>query len=268
MSYHHAGSDGPVDSVCQYAGSKLWFRGPERSLDAPYIACVGGDETFGRFVGQPFVDLLERRLEKTCVNLGSLFSGVEALSLDAGMLRIVNDAELCVLQLPDVLSQSNHFYRVHPRRNDRFLEPTRDLLSLYPDVDFTEVHFVRHLLARLQTHSDARIEAVAQELSEAWVLGMRSFLERVTAPVLLLWLHVNDQDVWEDAGTTERDLVPVTQSMVDQIRPLCADCVELQVQTAGASEELEDAMFGSLQQPMALHCLGPSAHRHIASCLY
>ncbi|MTH98703.1 hypothetical protein E1297_22130, partial [Roseibium sp. RKSG952] len=224
------------------------------------MACVGGDETFGRFVGHPFVDLLESRLEKTCVNLGSLFNGIEALSLDAGMLRIVNDAELCVLQLPSVLSQSNHFYRVHPRRNDRFLEPTRDLLSLYPDVDFTEVHFVRHLLARLQTHSDARIEAVAQELSSAWVLGMRSFLERVTAPVLLLWLHVNDQDVWEDAGPTERDLVPVTQSMVDQMRPQCVGCVELQVQTAGASEELEDAMFGSLQQPMALHCLGPSAH--------
>nr|WP_253276904.1 DUF6473 family protein [Ruegeria sp. 6PALISEP08] len=44
-------------------GSKLWFRGPPGELGKPYVACLGGEETFGRFVEHPFPAELGKRLK-------------------------------------------------------------------------------------------------------------------------------------------------------------------------------------------------------------
>ena len=151
------------------------------------MACVGGDETFGRFVESPFPDAVQKQLGKTCANFGSLFAGVEALTRRSRSAEVGKPAERCVLQLPQVHGQSNRFYRVHPRRNDRFLEPTQDLLALYPDIDFTEVHFVRHLL-KAACHgkfSDARFEVVAHELRQGWLRSLGTFLGQLDPPVLL-----------------------------------------------------------------------------------
>ncbi len=73
------------------------------------MACVGGNETFGRFVERPFPAILEGKLDRRCLNLGSLSCGVDALCGDAGLQSVLNDADLCVLQAPDVLGQSNRF---------------------------------------------------------------------------------------------------------------------------------------------------------------
>lgn len=259
MSFHQTNSG--RESACQYADSKLWFRGPPGALDKPYVACLGGEETFGRFVDCPFPAVLETRLGKPCVNFGSLFCGVEALSTDPGVLKLVNQSGLCVLQVPDLLRQSNRFYRVHPRRNDRFLEPTSDLLELYPDVDFTEIHFVRHLLERLSAPQDARFEVVAQELREAWIRTTGELIGRIEPSVVLLWLHVQRQ-----AGSHIDPIVP-DAAMIEQLQPLCADVVEVSVPVSARSDALEDVLFGTLQQPIAEHMIGPSAHREIAEKL-
>ncbi|NVO57443.1 hypothetical protein HW561_16730 [Rhodobacteraceae bacterium B1Z28] len=226
------------------------------------MACVGGDETFGRFVERPFPAILEAKLNKTCANFGSLFCGVEAISRGQGLLDLVNGSQQCVLQAPDVPGQSNLFYRVHPRRNDRFLEPTKELLDLYPDVDFTEVHFVRHLLGRLRVKDDARFDIIAQELRAAWIRSLRSLLGRIDPPVVLLWLRVRRHQSLEGG-----DPVPIDAAMIDQLRPLCASVVEMSVCASGVSDELEDVLFGTLQQPMAEYVIGPSAHKVIADAL-
>ncbi|WP_298849619.1 DUF6473 family protein [uncultured Ruegeria sp.] len=259
MSFHQSNSGG--EAVCQYAGSKLWFRGPAGTLDAPFVACLGGEETFGRFVGYPFPAVLEKQLGHQCVNFGSLFCGAEAIITDPGVLKLVNRSDLCVLQVPDVPCQSNRFYRVHPRRNDRFLEPSCDLLQLYPDVDFTEIHFVRHLLERLRAKQDARFEVIAQELREAWVRTTSEVIRRIEPPVILLWLHVRRQD-----GVHGDPVLP-DAIMIDQLRPLCANVVECSVCVSAQSDEIEDLLFGTLQLPLAEHMIGPSAHREIAGKL-
>ncbi len=134
MSYQPVAAGSAAESFCRYGRSQLWFRGPQRALDAPYVACIGGEETFGRFVETPFVAGLETRLNRRCINQGSLFMGAEALCRDAGLTEIANVAELCVLQVPGVAGQTNRFYRVHPRRNDRFVAPKQDLIELFPEV--------------------------------------------------------------------------------------------------------------------------------------
>lgn len=163
-----------------------------------------------------------------------------------------------MLQVLDVPCQSNRFYRVHPRRNDRFLEPSRDLLDLYPEVDFTEIHFVRHLLERLRATKDARFEVVAQELRETWLRNTSELIRRIKSGVVLLWLHIQRQE------DRHRDLVLPDADMIEQVRQLCADVVECSVSVSSLSDEIEDVLFGALQQPVAEHMLGPSAHREIA----
>ena len=47
MTYDAAGP-APLDYLpCRYGTSKLMFRGPRRRLEAPYIAFLGGPETYG-----------------------------------------------------------------------------------------------------------------------------------------------------------------------------------------------------------------------------
>ncbi len=267
MSYHQTGAAVPEDSVCQYGTSKLQFRGPRRALDGSYLACIGGDETFGRFVDSPFAAVLEGQLDRKCVNFGSLLCGIEALCSDAQLLELANKAELCVVQLPGALGQSNRFYRVHPRRNDRFLSPTPDLLSLYPEADFTDVHFVRHLLNRLHAYSDARFEVVAHELRLRWRDSLTAFLQQLQPPVILLCLQTEGEIARENAGALGCEPVFVEAAMVEELAPFCEDIVVTTVRLSGDSDELEDMLFGTLQQPMAAHMLGPATHRNIADVL-
>ena len=227
------------------------------------MACVGGDETYGRFVERPFAAILEEKLDRRCLNLGSLFCGVEALCSDAGLFKLLNRAELCVLQAPGILSQTNHFYRVHPRRNDRVLTPTSGLIDLYPEVDFTDVHFVHHMMSRLHSHQDARFEIVVDELRRNWVRQISGLLHRLEVPVILLGLrvvHHKDRD-------HQKERTVVTPEMFEALRPLCADLIEVSTAVSGQSDALEDMLFGTLQQPMAEHMIGPAAHKTIADAL-
>lgn len=257
-----------AENECRYGESKLQFRGPQRTLDGSYLACIGAEETFGRFVDQPFAAVLQQRLDRKCVNFGSLFCGLEALCGDPVLLNLANAAELCVLQVPGALGQSNRFYRVHPRRNDRFLEPTPDLITLYPEMDFTDVHFVRHLLKQLHAFRDARYEVVAHELRQKWTKKMRAVLQKIEPPVLLLALRVEGEIASERAGPAGCDPALVDVSMVERLRPCCSGVVDLSVQLSAESEELEDMLFGTLQQPMAEYMIGPATHRRIADVLH
>ncbi len=266
MSYHESGVLDAEEPVCRYGESPRWFRGPEQALDGPYVACVGADETFGRFVADPFPALLGERLGQTCANFGSLFCGVEGLTGDTALLDLVNRADLCVLQLPGLLGQTNPFYRVHARRNDRVLSATEDLSALYPEVDLADVHFVRHLVQHLAAHQDARFELVAQTLRQGWLNSLQGFLAQVRPPVILLWLDMMTSPVAEHGNLPGP--VQVTNSLVSELAPDCAGQLAMQVRPSGESDDLEDMLFGTMQQPMAEYMIGPVTHRDIADRLF
>ncbi len=107
---------------CRYGMSRILFRGPKRRLDSPYVAFVGGTETFGKYIDRPFPAIIEKEIKRTCVNFGTVNGGVGANFL------------------------SNRFYSVHPRRNDRFLRASTVLQAIYSDVDFADFTFTRHML--------------------------------------------------------------------------------------------------------------------------
>lgn len=257
------GAAAPVDVTCRYDGSKLLFRGPVRDLANPYLACIGGTETFGRFVPVPFPERLESRLGMACVNLGSAHAGLEALSGDRALADLAARAERCILQLPGAQGVSNRFYRVHPRRNDRFIAASEDLAALYPEVDFTDIHFTGHLLARLRQLSPDRFEPVRAELCAQWRRGMRQMLDRLGDRTLLLWLQ-HQTPAGDKAPALGCEPLLVTGEMVSELGGRCAAVVTVPVRAAGESEELGDMIFGLLQEPAAEHMIGPATHESIA----
>ncbi|WP_254442636.1 DUF6473 family protein [Ruegeria arenilitoris] len=263
MSYQPFAANGVAESFCRYGRSNLWYRGPQRSLDVPYVTCIGDQETYGRFVETPYAAGLERILSRRCINLGSLFVGAEALYRDEGLREIADSAEMCILQLPSVAGQTNRFYRVHPRRNDRFVAPAQELVDLFPEVDFTDIHFVRHLLNRLKFVSGTRFLTVAEELRLKWVEIIGSFLRSVSTPVILLWLDVQA----EDGGQSLGDPVAIQPEMFDAVKSSSVQSLRVNLRTSGESDDLEDVIFGTLQQPIAEHMIGPAAHRRIAEIL-
>ncbi len=265
MSYQCAEMAGWVDQTCRYDGSVRRFRAPKRSLQDPYVACVGGHETFGRFVDTPFPQALESRLKSPCINLGSAFCGVEALTRDLGLQDIIRRSRTCILQVPDIAGQSNAYYRVHPHRNDRFLQPTPKLVALYPEVDFTEFHFVRHFLGALQAQCGDRYKYVVQELREQWASRLLSFLPKLKSPVVLLYLSYQSQP--EDTERTFAPNLTIQPEMLAALTPHVAALAEVQVSPSAQSDDLEDVIFGTMQQPIAEHVIGPATHRRIAAQL-
>lgn len=268
MSYELPGAGAPDAVTCRYGVSKLRFRGPCRDLSAPYLACIGGSETYGRFVSAPYPTLLEARMGEACVNLGSVNSGLDALLHDPELSRIATGAEACILQLPAAHNLSNRLYRVHPRRNDRFLQASPMLTQLYREVDFTDFHFNKHMLGQLHAVSPDRFATVQAELQQAWSARMRSLIEAFGGRVVLLWLrymHMRPDDPSEALGT---EPLMVTPEMVAALASSSLSTVEVRVQMAGQSDELDDMIFGMLQEPAAEHMIGPATHRLIADRLF
>ncbi|MGR3805250.1 DUF6473 family protein [Marinibacterium profundimaris] len=261
MSFERSGATALDYEICRYGVSRLHFRGPKRDLDGPYVAFLGGTETFGRCVPVPFPALVEQATGRTCVNLGQSNAGIDAFIGDPEVPRLLAGARLSVLQVPGATNMSNRFYRVHPRRNDRFLDASPILSSIYPDVDFTEFTFNRHMLQSLKALSDDRFRVVEDELRTAWSARVRLFLRGLSCPSVLLWIRVRTED------PLGADPLLVTREMVEDVSDLVCDVVEVKVVPAGASDDFAGMVVGQTEWPVAGRLIGPSAHAEIAAAL-
>lgn len=166
--------------------SRLTFRGPEKPLKGRYIAFIGGTQTFGRGTNTPFPEIVEKRIGRTCVNLGVSNGSVDAFVNDPTVLNLAREADLTVVEVMGARNLSNRFYRVHPRRNDRFLQESTVLKALYPEIDFTEFDFTGHMLQTLEETSPERFDILVAELREAWVARMGGLLRTIGGNAVLL----------------------------------------------------------------------------------
>ena len=251
---------------CRYGTSRTLFRGPAKSLDGRYVAVLGGTEVYGRFVEQPFPDLLERRLNRTTVNFGCMNAGLDVFINDPVIMRACTQAALTVVQIVGAQNMSNRFYTVHPRRNDRFLRPARRMTEIWPDVDFSEIHFTRHLLKTLRDTSPDRFEMLRQELSEAWVARMKSMVRDIGGRVVLLWMSDRQP---EDAANYSLDGGPlfVTREMLEAMRQDVLDIVEVVAPHRYGPAETEGMIFPELERPVAECLPGPRMHGRAAEAL-
>ncbi|MEQ5871721.1 hypothetical protein J4E08_17720 [Sagittula sp. NFXS13] len=263
MSVHGGGHGALEYYPCRYGNSRVLFRGPCKQLDGDYVAFLGATETYGRFVEEPFPQLVESQLHVPCVNFGVVNAGVDLYLNDPAVMDLVIQAKAKVVQVMGAQSMSNRYYSVHPRRNDRFLKASEQLEELFPEVDFTEFHFVRHMLGRLAEVSQDRFAQVVDELRLAWVARMKNMLTQIRGQVILLWF--SDHPIPEDDTPDMRqDPLFVTRDMVDTLRPRVSQVVELISSEAARMEGTAGMVFSDFESCVAVELQGPRAHAEAA----
>ncbi|GGB07173.1 DUF6473 family protein [Allosediminivita pacifica] len=262
MQHVPTGKDCLDYSPCGYEGSRLQFRGPCRDLQRDHVICIGSTETYGRFISAPWPDLLDRELGLDCVNLGVVNAGIDSFLHDPGLSQILAGAKAVVIQAMGAHNLSNRYYSVHPRRNDRFLSASPTLALLYPEVDFTEFHFTRHMLSRLHAICEKRSAAVFRELKSAWIARMTALCALIPGPVLLLWISDRlPPERAEEIGDCEPLLV--TREMLEALRPHLAGQVEIAAPRGVFSGT--DQPLPGFSAPAAAVLPGPAAHERAAA---
>ncbi|MFK7875306.1 MAG: DUF6473 family protein, partial [Paracoccaceae bacterium] len=209
---------------CRYGASKLLFRGPQRDLSNPYVAFLGGSQTYGKFVERPFVTLLDQEIGPSCVNFGCMNAGIDVFVNDQSLIEVAQGARVTVLQVPTAQNMSNRLYTVHPRRNDRFVSATQMLKTIFPDIDFAGFHFNRHLLSHMRALSAERYHILEQELAAAWCARMQMLVNKIGGTVVLVWISERSPD---DPDAFEIDPMHVTRAMLDEIVPHVSQFVEI-----------------------------------------
>jgi hypothetical protein len=246
---------------CRYGGSRLVFRGPEVTLRRPYAVVLGGSDAYGRHVEETFVDWAAEAAGMPVVNLGVHCGGLDVFARDAGLAKVVDGAAVVVIQAMSAANLSNRFYAVHPRRNDRFLRHAPALASLFPEVEFCDFSFTRHLLVGLRSASPDKFPIVARELGEAWAARMRALLGRVGPRAVLLRID----------GPADPELGP-EPTMVDDasweaVAAAAARVLRVDVSDALGADRLTGMVFDEFERRAAEAALPVRAHETVGRAL-
>ncbi|MEM7641424.1 MAG: DUF6473 family protein [Pseudomonadota bacterium] len=246
---------------CRYGRSRTVFRGPRVSLDGPYTVVLGGSEVYGKFVEDPFCDQLAERTGRQVVNLGVMNASTDLFLRDEALMEVVSGAECVVIQAMGAGNISNRFYSVHPRRNDRFLRHSRQMEKLFPEVDFSDFTFTRHMLHALKTRAPDAFRTLETELCAAWVTRMRLLLSRISGHKTLLWIENRD------LGPLGPEPLFVTVDMMQALEGQIDKVAHCDVTDDITDESFGQMVFAETEEAQARLMLPPVAHDRIAGTL-
>ncbi len=255
----------PDYAPCRYGASKLTCRGPKPDLDKDYIAFLGGTEFYGKFMEHSLPQQVEAALDMPCANLGSVNAGVDLYAFDGDILQVASGARAVVFQVLGAHALSNPYYRVHPRRNDRVIAPTDLAKAVFPQVDFTNIHFARHALQNMQRVAARRFPNVVEALKSTWVSRMTDVLTRIDAPVLLFWMGDHGPSAGDAANP--RDPAFVDDSMLRALAPLVAGLVQYVPHGAARQPDLDHMLCGEGDAVAARRMFSPMAQAAAARAL-
>lgn len=268
MTYTALGP-GALDYLpCRYGTSKLLFRGPKRKLDDPYVAFLGGAETYGRFITRPFPTLVEEETGMTCANFGFPNAGLDVYSCDPFVPEAAAAAKITVIQAMGAHNMTNRYYSVHPRRNDRFVAPSDLLKSIFRNIDFSEFHFNKHMLTALKWASPAQFEVMLAELQAAWVARMRLLMGQMRGKIILLWFADHaPSDESLPCLSLGADPLFISREMIDQVAPLATRVIQVVPSASAKKEGTSGMQFAPLEAHIAAQLPGARAHHEVATAL-
>jgi hypothetical protein len=251
---------------CRYGTSKLQFRGPERRLEDPYVAFLGGTATFGKFIEQPYPLKVEHLTGVSSVNFGQVNAGLDVFLKDPVVMDAARRARVTVIEVLGAANLSNRFYRVHPRRNDRFLRAGPLLRRLYPEVDFSQFNFTHHMLGHLYRLDRDRFAPLCDVLQKLWIKRMRRLVAEVSDEVVLVrFREAGAQAVWSD-GSVECPAL-VTDDMLDLLAPDVSAIVEVSLPHSAQADRSVGMVYGVREEQAAKAVPSPQAHAAAALAL-
>ncbi len=141
------------------------------------------------------------------------------------------------------------------------------LRSLYRDVDFTEIHFTRHLVRVLASRGADRFAPVVAELKALWVQRMKSVLARLPQRRVLLWMA--DHAPPEPGAAEGLGNPPwlIDRGMIDALRPMVSAYVEQIASPAARSEGVRAMRFPAAEEAAAADLPGAAVHQEVAQAL-
>ena len=268
MSFARVGPEALDYKPCRYEGSAMTFRGPKARFEEGLVLCLGGSETFGKFVTDPFPDRLARRIGRPVVNMGAVNAGVDLILHDEAIKAALAKASAVVLQVPGAANLSNRFFTVHPRRNDRFVKASTMMRTIYREVDFTEFHFTRHMLSALKARSEDRFAVVVEELRAAWSARMGLLLSRIDVPVHLLWVSRRaPADGPPPGAELGDDPLFVDQAMLSALEPMVSSVTICCLPPDQRAPRERGMMHGRGEEQAARLMPGPSDHDRVSALL-
>ncbi len=250
---------------CRYGASKAVFRGPGRDLTQPYVAVLGGSATFGKYVARPFPALLDGVLGHPVANLGALNAGPDFYLSDPAALEVAAKARVAVVQVTGAEGLSNPFYSVHSRRNDRFLAATSALRALFPKVDFTDIHFTRHLLQVLHRADAAAYAQLVQGLQDTWLNRMRDLLRHLPRRCVLLWLA--EAPPPDRAGALDPAPPFIDRALLAVLGPEVCDVIIATPSERARAQAPFDMTYPETEATQAACLPGAAAHAEVAALL-
>ena len=131
--------------------------------------------------------MLEREMCMPNLNLGAQHSGAGFCTEDDAIHEIIENAQVVFIEALSIVNQSNPFYRVHPRRNDRFVTALCLLYDLFPKTDFVECHFTKHLITKLITIDAELADFVFRTLRDEWLRNLTIMRARWRAKTVVHW---------------------------------------------------------------------------------
>ena len=265
MAFHRPRKNEIHYQYCHYEDCLVPFRGPERDLSEPYVAFLGGSEFFGKYVPTPLPDILENRLALKCVNFGAMNAGPELICRDERLSEIACTAEAVVIQATGAHNISNRFYRVHCRRNDRIVDILPALREVFPEGDFMDIHYTRHVLGYLQSMSNSRFLMVVEELKARWIETMREALSRIDRPKVLFWMARHEPRA--QASDLVGDPLFVDETMLRAVTDMADELVVCRVSPEAQRLGTRGMVIPELENAVAPHLMGPAAMREAADAL-
>jgi hypothetical protein len=252
---------------CRYGTSKAVFRGPQRDLSRPYVAVLGGSASFGKFVAQPYPAQIEQAVGVPVANLAALNAGPDLYLSDPATLGIAARATVAVVQITGAEALTNPFYNVHSRRNDRFVAASPALRALFPEVDFADIHFTRHLLSVLRRTDALRFGRVIEGLQAHWLCRMRELLSRLPERRLLVWLAEGPppQQAWDLAPGFGPRLVD--RAMIAALQAGGVTVIEAVPSAAARAEGNAGMVFPETEAHQASILPGAAIHAEVAARL-
>lgn len=196
------------------------FRGPPPDLDRPYVACIGGAQTFGRYVARPWPALLGDRLDRQTANFGAADAGPGFYLADSQVLEALCDADLCIVQVMSARALSNRLYQVRPRRNHQLKSVSPALRRMFPHIGDDAFASARDLLDAAAAEDADRFLAIVEELRAAWVARMRSLLRAIHTRKILFWFSERTPDEGPPPGarvSATKDPHHVDRAMLDAL---------------------------------------------------
>lgn len=195
------------------------FRGPIPDLQQPYIACIGGAQTMGRFVHRPYPEQLAEQLDLPCLNLGLGGAGPR-YALSPPVLGLLQRAQLCVVQMFSGRSASNALFDNSKGGRNYGRRVSNDAWVSFED-------FFKSIMVR---QDRALLERTVFETREDYAFYMKALGEVIGKPTVLLWLSRRAPDYQPDwtrqFGILNHYPQLIDRPTVDAIRPSYAGFVE------------------------------------------